>query len=153
MIAHTLMSSPAAFDGVAIHALGSGPSLGSTHDNHRPPGLGDGLARSGSSLNLLNFSVRPFKRGSHVVVHIRLGLLGVGLVAESNAILDDAALVSVSGEQAGELFIVSSRCVIDQGTYLEIIHGAGDGPLSNLLHNQLKAGPPSKETNLVAVGM
>jgi hypothetical protein len=83
---------------------GSGPSLGGSHDNHGPPGLGDGFTGSRGGLDLLDLFQGPLHRCSHVVVDGDV-LLIVGAILGQSSVLDNSNLVSVTSEQAGELVI------------------------------------------------
>lgn len=65
-----LMSPPTSFNGVAGRVNWSGPSLGSTHDNHWPPRLGDGFTGSCCGLDLFDLFESPFHRSGHIVVDV-----------------------------------------------------------------------------------
>lgn len=102
------MGSPRAFDGVASRVNGSGPSLGGSHDDHGPSGLGDGFSRSRGGLDLFNLFESPLHGYSHVVVDVDIMLVIRTALGESS-VLDDSNLVAVAGEQAGELKVRYER--------------------------------------------
>jgi hypothetical protein len=112
-----LMSPPTAFNGVTGRVNWSGPTLGSSHDNHGPPGLGDGFAGSCGGLNLLDLFQGPFHGCSHIVVDVDVVFI-VGTTLGKGSVLDDSDLVTVTSEQAGKL---------------QIVHGTSNGPLSDLV--------------------
>lgn len=130
------MSPPAAFDGVTSRVHGTRPTLRRPHDDHRPSGLGDGLAGPGGLLNLADLLDCPLHRSGHVVVDADIVLV-VGPLFGQGSVLDDPDLIPVSSEEASELSNVSCanraqvRAIDD--THLEVVHGSGDGPLANLV--------------------
>ena len=112
-----LVSPPTAFNGVTGRVDWSGPSLGSSHDNHGPPGLGDGFTGSCGGLDLLDLFQSPFHGCGHVVVDVDVVLI-VGTTLGKGSVLDNSDLVTVTSEQAGKL---------------QVVHGTSDGPLSDLV--------------------
>ena len=98
------MSPPAAFDGITGRVDWTRPSLGSSHDDHGPPGLGDGFTRSSGGLNLLDLLESPFHGCGHVVVDIDVVFV-IRTTLGKCSVLDDSDLVSITGEEAGKLVV------------------------------------------------
>jgi hypothetical protein len=96
------VSPPRTFDGVASRVNGTRPSLGGSHDDHRPPWLSDGFAGSCSSLDLLDLLKSPLHGSGHVIVDADVVLVVRAALGESS-VLDDSDLVTVTSKQAGEL--------------------------------------------------
>jgi hypothetical protein len=112
-----LVSPPTSFNGVTGRVDWSGPSLGSSHDNHGPPGLGDGFTGSSGGLDLLDLFQSPLHGCGHVVVDVDVVLI-IGTSLGKGSVLDNSDLVTVTSEQAGKL---------------QVVHGTSDGPLSDLV--------------------
>jgi len=112
-----LVSPPTTFNGVTGRVDWSGPTLGSSHDNHGPPGLGDGFTGSCGGLDLLDLFQSPLHGCGHVVVDVDVVLI-VGTTLGQCSVLDNSDLVTVTGEQAGKL---------------QVVHGTSDGPFSDLV--------------------
>ncbi len=54
------MGSPGTFNLGSVDGLGTGPTLGGTHDNHRPSRLSDGFSATCGLLDLSDLSEGPF---------------------------------------------------------------------------------------------
>ena len=91
------MSPPAAFNGVTGRVDWTGPTLGSSHDDHGPPGLGDGFTRSSCGLDLFDLLKSPFHRCGHVVVDVNVVVIIRATLGECS-VLDDSDLVSVTSK-------------------------------------------------------
>jgi len=87
----------------------TGPSFGSSKDDHGEPRFVDGLARASGLLNLSDLSVSPIHRSSHVLVTLAIGgVSSSGRNLSITFVFDESNLITVTGVEEGEFSVVHS---------------------------------------------